>query len=413
MTELPFTCRNCGGQSAHTFVDLGLSPLANSNVAPENAAMEDPTYPLHARVCDACLLVQVDDVVPADEIFSHDYAYFSSYSDSWLDHCARFAKAAIERYDLNSKTLVMEIASNDGYLLQYFKAAGVPVLGIEPTANTAAVAIEKGIATRIDFFGTRLAQKLVDEGIRPRLITSANVLAHVPDIRDFAEGVAMILEGDAVYTVEFPQLLSLIENAQFDTIYHEHFSYLSLYSTEQVLHAVGLRVFDVETLPTHGGSLRVHACRADASHKEHTRVGEQRARESAAGLDTLKGYEGFGKKVEAIRNGLVSYLDTARKDGRKVVAYGAAAKGNTLLNYCGIKADAIAYAVDRNPAKQGKLMPGSHIPIKPVEALYDDRPDDILILPWNIKDEIVTQLADLRAEGTRFLVAVPEMTIVG
>ncbi|NND42731.1 MAG: methyltransferase domain-containing protein [Silicimonas sp.] len=412
MTELPFHCRNCGGVAAHTFVDLGLSPLANSYVSPADAGKADPSYPLHARVCDACLLVQVDDVVPADEIFSNSYAYFSSFSDSWLHHCERFASAAIQRYALNEKSLVLEIASNDGYLLQFFKSAGIPVLGVEPTANTAAVAIEKSIPTRVDFFGSGLARKLVVEGIHPTLITSANVLAHVPDIRDFASGVALMLEGDAVYTVEFPQLLTLIENAQFDTIYHEHFSYLSLFSTEQVLNAVGLRVFDVETLPTHGGSLRVHACLANASHAEDARVAEQRARESAAGLDTLTGYEGFGQKVEVIRKGLIDYLRTARENGRRVAAYGAAAKGNTLLNYCEVDADAIAYVVDRNPAKQGKLLPGSHIPIKPVQALYDDPPDDILILPWNIKDEVVAQLADLKDRGIRFLVAVPEMTTV-
>lgn len=410
---LPFKCRNCGHDAAHDFIDLGLSPLANSYVALDQADKPDPMYPLNARVCANCLLVQVDDVVPADEIFTHDYAYFSSFSDSWLAHCKRFSEQAIDRYGLTSDDTVMEIASNDGYLLQYFKEAGVQVLGVEPTANTAAVAEEKGIPTRVDFFGERLARTLVSEGVRPKLICSANVLAHVPDIRDFAKGVAVMLEGDAVYTVEFPQLLSLINNTQFDTIYHEHFSYLSLHSTEQVLKAVGLRVFDAETLPTHGGSLRVHACLEGASHAEHPRLAEQRKREAEAFLDTPKGYEGIGGRVAAIRTGLLAFLDDARKNGRRVAAYGAAAKGNTLLNYCGVGAQSIDYVVDRNPAKQDKLLPGSRIPVRPVEALYEDPVDDILILPWNIKDEIVSSLSDLSAKGARFYVAVPEISQVG
>ena len=413
MTVLPFHCRNCGGQKAETFVDLGLSPLANSYLSPQAAGQHEPRYPLHARVCANCVLVQVDDVVPAEEIFSHEYAYFSSFSDSWLAHCKEFAAAATQRYGLGAESLVMEIASNDGYLLQYFKSAGIPVLGVEPTANTAAVAEEKGVPTRVDFFGERLAHELVSEDVRPQLICSANVLAHVPDIRGFAKGVAIMLKGDAVYTVEFPQLLTLIENAQFDTIYHEHFSYLSLYSTEQVLNAVGLRVFDVETLPTHGGSLRVHACLAEATHAEHPRVAAQRARETEAQLDSLAGYAGFNKKAEAIREGLLEFLGNARAEGRRVAAYGAAAKGNTLLNYCGVQAGQIEYAVDRNPAKQGKLLPGSRIPVAAVEQLYSNPPDDILILPWNLKDEIVGALADLKDRGTRFFVAVPEIAQVG
>jgi len=412
MTAIPFRCRNCGGADARTFVDLGLSPLANSYVTPDKTGVADPAYPLHARVCSSCLLVQVDDVVPAHEIFNKDYAYFSSFSESWLRHCESFAKAATDRYALDANSLVIEIASNDGYLLQYFKAAGIRVLGVEPTANTAAAAIAKGIPTRVDFFGEALARKMAAEGIRPNLICSANVLAHVPDIRDFVTGVKTMLAGDAIYTVEFPQLLSLIANAQFDTIYHEHFSYLSLYSTERVMRAVGLRVFDVETLDTHGGSLRVHACLEDAVHEEAPRVAEQRRREAAAGLDRLAGYEGFEVKVRAIRDGLLAFLADAQRTGRKVAAYGAAAKGNTLLNYCGIGDDQIAYVVDKNPAKQNKLLPGSHIPVRPVEALYEERPDDLLILPWNIKDEILDQLANLRAAGTRFHVAVPEMTVV-
>jgi len=410
--DTPFTCRNCGAIGGHTFIDLGLSPLANSYVSIESANTTDAQYPLHARVCDQCFLVQVDDVVPADEIFDHSYAYFSSFSDSWLAHCKDFAQAAVERYQLGSENLVMEIASNDGYLLQYFKAQDIEVLGIEPTANTAAVAIDKGIPTRIEFFSEKLAKEMVAEGICPSLICSANVLAHVPDIRDFARGIAVMLQDDAVYTVEFPHLLSLINDALFDTIYHEHFSYLSLFSTEQVFDAVGLRVFDVETLATHGGSLRVHACLKSAAHAEHPRVASHRALEAAAKFDSVEGYAGFTERVENIRDGLNKFLEQAASDGRKVAAYGAAAKGNTMLNYCGVNSDSISYVVDRNPAKQNKLLPGSRIPIREVNALYDDPVDDILILPWNIKDEIVTSLADLKSNGTRFFVAVPEIAQV-
>jgi len=277
---------------------------------------------------------------------------------------------------------------------------------------TAAVAIDKGIPTRIEFFSEKLAKEMVAEGICPSLICSANVLAHVPDIRDFARGIAVMLQDDAVYTVEFPHLLSLINDALFDTIYHEHFSYLSLFSTEQVFDAVGLRVFDVETLATHGGSLRVHACLKSAAHAEHPRVASHRALEAAAKFDSVEGYAGFTERVENIRDGLNKFLEQAASDGRKVAAYGAAAKGNTMLNYCGVNSDSISYVVDRNPAKQNKLLPGSRIPIREVNALYDDPVDDILILPWNIKDEIVTSLADLKSNGTRFFVAVPEIAQV-
>ena len=412
MTATYFTCRSCGGKNASTFIDLGLSPLANSYVAMQDAATTDAQYPLHARVCNRCFLVQVDDVVPAADIFDHDYAYFSSFSDSWLEHCKGFAASAAKRYKLGQEDLVMEIASNDGYLLQYFKANGIQVLGIEPTGNTAAVAIEKNIPTRVEFFTEQLAHQMLSEGIRPSLICSANVLAHVPDIGDFVRGVGVMLDGDAVYTVEFPQLLSLINDSLFDTIYHEHFSYLSLYSTERVFDTAGLRVFDVETLATHGGSLRIHACLKTATHTEHHRVAVQRALEAAANLDNTQGYLGFADRVDTIRKGLTDFLDTAARDGRRVAAYGAAAKGNTLLNFCGINSDAISYVVDKNPAKQNKLLPGSRIPVREVQALYDDPVDDVLILPWNIKDEIVTSLSDLQSLGTRFFVATPSMAQV-
>lgn len=406
-------CRGCGAPLSRTVVDLGLSPLANSYVPLDRAGTEDPKYPLHARVCDACLLVQVDDVVPADHIFNQDYAYFSSFSDSWLAHCKAYAEMSIDRWALDEESLVLEIASNDGYLLQYFVQRGVPVLGVEPSANTAAVAEQKGVPTRVDFFGLELARALVAEGVRPNLICSANVLAHVPDINDFVAGVAHLLSGDAVYTVEFPHLANLISQVQFDTIYHEHYSYLSLVAVERVFERAGLRVFDVEQLPTHGGSLRVYGCLNAARFTECPGVEEVRSEERAAGLHTAEGYAGFEARVEALRDGLLAYLRHARADGRRVAAYGAAAKGNTLLNYCGIGTDLIAYAVDRNPAKQNTLLPGSHIPVRPVEALYDDRPDDILILPWNLRDEILEQLADLRADGVRFVTAVPDVRITG
>lgn len=408
-----FVCRHCGCGAGSTFVDLGLSPLANSYVSVEHTDTIDQRYPLHARVCHRCLLVQVDDVVPAEEIFNHEYAYFSSYSDSWLKHCETFAAAAVTRYQLSPEDLVMEIASNDGYLLQYFKKHGTKVLGVEPSANTAAVAENKGIPTQVEFFTENLANKLRAEGINPRLICSANVLAHVPDINDFANGVKALLQRDAVYTVEFPQLMSLIQNTQFDTIYHEHFSYLSLYSTEKVLNAVGLRVFDVESLSTHGGSLRLHVCLRDASYSERPCVALQRSLEQQADLDNIDGYAGFAEQVVKIREGLNVFLKEAAKTGRRVAAYGAAAKGNTMLNYCDIGTDLISYVVDRNPAKQDKLLPGSRIPVREVSALYEDPVDDVLILPWNIKDEVVESLKDLQAQGTRFFIAVPSIEQVG
>ena len=413
MNESCFVCRNCGGGDGRTFIDLGMSPLANAYVSRENADIADTFYPLHARVCVRCFLLQVDDVVPPHEIFNNEYAYFSSYSDSWLAHCKHYAYSAVSRYNLDSNNLVMEVASNDGYLLQYFKSAGVQVLGVEPSANTAAVAMEIGVNTRVEFFSEKLAHKLIAEGFRPALICAANVLAHVPDINDFVKGIALMLQDDAVFTVEFPELLQLIENVQFDTIYHEHYSYLSLFSTEHILNAVGLRVFDVEVLSTHGGSLRVHACLKTANHVELPSVARQRQSEMNACLDRVQGYQGFGEKVELVRTGLLQFLQCAARKNRRIAAYGAAAKGNTMLNYCGIRAGLIEYVVDKSPAKQNKLLPGSRIPILPIEELYDNPVDEIIILPWNIKEEIVESHADLKSRGSHFFVAVPEMVQVG
>lgn len=404
-------CRSCGTALTQTLVDLGLSPLANSYVPPERADTACPRYPLHAWVCNDCYLVQVEDAVPADEIFNADYAYFSSYSDSWLAHAKAYAEKMVDRLDLGPDDLVIEIASNDGYLLQYFVEKGIPVLGIEPSGSVAAAAEEKGVRTLVDYFGEALAKKVAAAEKPPALIASANVLAHVPDINDFVAGIATLLKNDAVYTVEFPHLLNLIRDVQFDTIYHEHYSYLSLLAVEKIFAKAGLRVFDVEELPTHGGSLRVFACLEDASHPEGPGLAKVRADEAAAQFDRPEGYMNFTIQVEALRDGLLGFLREANARGDTIAAYGAAAKGNTLLNYAGIGPDLISYCVDRNPAKQNTLLPGSHIPVHGVEALREAPPDYVLILPWNIRDEVTDQLSDLKAHGTRFVTAVPEIRI--
>lgn len=405
------TCRHCGAPLTKTLVDLGLSPLANSYVPLEKADVPCPTYPLHARVCETCFLVQVEDAVPAEDIFSSDYAYFSSFSDSWLKHCKAYVKKMEDMLGLGAEDLVIEIASNDGYLLQYFVEDKIPVLGIEPAANVAEAARKKGVETRVDFFTEKLANTLRSEGVAPRLICAANVMAHVPDINDFVKGLATLLTGDAVFTVEFPHLQNLMEQVQFDTIYHEHYTYLSLVAVERIFAEFGLRVFHVEELPTHGGSLRVFACQNTATHETLPSVAAMRAKEHAGGLDVSSGYDGFDEKVRAVKTGLNAFLKQAQADGKVVAAYGAAAKGNTLLNYCGVTADQIAYCVDRNPAKQNTLLPGSHIPVHPVEELNEQTPDYLLILPWNLRAEIVEQLADLAAGGMKFVTAVPDIQI--
>lgn len=410
MSKIP-VCRHCGETLTSTLVDLGLSPLANSYVALDQANTLCPSYPLHARVCSNCFLVQVEDAVPADKIFSADYAYFSSFSDSWLEHCRTYVDDVTNRFDLGADDLVMEIASNDGYLLQYFVEKGVPALGIEPAANVAKVAESRGVKTRVEFFSNAFANALKAEGVRPSLICSANVLAHVPDINDFVKGLATLLDGNAVYTVEFPHLLNLIEKIQFDTIYHEHYTYLSLVSVEKIFTAAGLRVFDVQTLPTHGGSLRIFACLKDADHVELPSVAEMRETEHQSGLDSLAGYRGFEAKVQAVRDDLLAFLKKVKESGETVAAYGAAAKGNTLLNYCGVGADLISYCVDRNPAKQDTLLPGSHIPVFDTDHLRSHRPDYVLILPWNLKNEIISQLQDISDAGTVFVTPVPKLEV--
>jgi SAM-dependent methyltransferase len=404
-------CRSCAAPLTLTLVDLGMQPLANSYVPKTAAGAAEAKYPLHARVCESCWLVQVDDVVPADEIFDADYAYFSSFSESWLAHCRSYARKMTQALNLGRNSLVVEIASNDGYLLQYFQEADVPVLGIEPSGNTAAEAEKKGVPTLVEFWTEALAKRLAAEGKRPDLICSANVLAHVPDINDFVRGVATLLTGDAVYTVEFPHLLNMIKHVQFDTIYHEHYSYLSLLAVEKIFADAGLRVFEVEEMPTHGGSLRVYACLKDAGHVERPGVAKVRADEAAAKLDRAEGYRGFTEKVEAVREGLLDFLQSTHNGRKTVAAYGAAAKGNTILNYCSIGADQIIYCVDKNPAKQDTLLPGSQIPVFDVDELRRRRPDFVLILPWNLKTEIIGQLSDLRANGTGFVIAIPNVSV--
>lgn len=404
-------CQNCGATLTRTLVDLGMQPLSNSYVAPERSGVPDKTYPLHARVCDTCLLVQVDRVVPADEIFTEDYAYFSSFSDSWLAHCRAYVEMAVARFGLNASSKVVEIASNDGYLLQYVVAAGVPCLGVEPSANVAQAARSKGVPTEIAFFGLDTARRLADAGHAADLLVSKNVLAHVPDINDFVAGVGAILKPEGAYTVEFPHLLNLIQQVQFDTIYHEHFTYLSVLAIEKVFAKHGLRIFDIDEVPTHGGSLRVFACREGSIQPLSPNVAIVRNKEIAAGLDRPEGYADFGRRVEKVRADLLAFLGEAQAGKMRVVGYGAAAKGNTLFNYCGITERQIGFVADRSPAKQGKLLPGSHIPIRDPQAILDEKPDYVLIVPWNLRDEISRQLAPVRAWGGRFVTAIPNIAV--
>ena len=413
MTATPH-CRFCRTPLIHTFVDLGLQPLANSNLtAAQLAAGSEARYPLHARVCHACFLVQVDDAVPAEAIFDQDYAYFSSFSPSWVAHARRYAEAMTQRLNLGPESQVIEIASNDGYLLQHFVEMGVPVLGIEPAANTAEAARARGVATEVAFFNEETAKALAARGVRADLMAANNVLAHVPDISAFAAGFRQVLKPEGVLTFEFPHLLKLIELVQFDTIYHEHFSYLSLLAVEQVLRANGLRPFDVELLPTHGGSLRLFCCHADASWEETEALADLRVREAAAGLGMIDTYLDFTPRVEAVRDSFRSYLATAKAEGRRIAAYGAAAKGNTFLNYCGTTAADIIAVFDANPAKQDHFLPGTHAPILAPDKVRELRPDDVLILPWNLKDEIMTQLAYIADWGGRFVTASPRTEVVG
>lgn len=404
-------CRFCGAPLRHDFVDLGKTPLANSYLTKEQVAQGlDASFPLHARVCESCFLVQVDAPVSPQAIFS-DYAYFSSYSDSWVAHARRYAETMIGRFGLGPQSLVVEVASNDGYLLQHFVARGVPVLGVEPAANVAEVARAKGVATEVAFFGRETARALAARGCAADLTAANNVLAHVPDIGDFVAGFAEILKPEGVSTFEFPHLLNLIRELQFDTIYHEHFSYLSLVAVERVLEACGLRAFDVERLSTHGGSLRLFVCRKGARHAATPRLEEARADERAAGLDRIEGYAGFAEKVDGVKAGFLAFLARAKAEGKTVAAYGAAAKGNTFLNVCGVTAKDIVCVYDRSAAKQGRFLPGSHVPVQAPETIARTKPDYLLILPWNLREEIVAQMAEIRDWGGRFVTAVPEIRV--
>ena len=407
-------CRFCQEPLVDTLVDLGSQPLANSNLTVEQLeARTERRYPLHARVCRACFLVQVDDVVPAEAIFDQDYAYFSSYSSSWVAHAKAYALAMAERLGLGPESLVVEVASNDGYLLQHFVAMDVPVLGIEPAANTAEAARVRGVATEVAFFNEQTAVALAARGVRADLMAANNVLAHVPDISAFVAGFRHVLKDDGVLTFEFPHLLNLIEQVQFDTIYHEHFSYLSLLAVERVLQANGLRPFDVEQLATHGGSLRLFCCHAGSGRAETDALRAMRAEEAAKGLGRIETYLDFAPRVEAVRDSFRAFLSAAHAEGRRIAAYGAAAKGNTFLNYCGATANDIVAAFDANPAKQGRYLPGTHAPILAPDKLRELRPDYLLLLPWNLKDELMSEHAYIADWGGRFVMAVPRTEVVG
>jgi SAM-dependent methyltransferase len=400
-------CRACGGELSVTFADLGLQPPSNAFLPAAADFKQEKRYPLRAKVCELCKLVQVDFDVPPRELFSN-YAYFSSYSDEWLAHARRFYEMARERFALDAASLVIELASNDGYLLKNFVRAGIPVLGIDPSDTVAAAAENVGVPTLVEFFGAELAARLAGQGRRADLIVGNNVLAHVPALNDFVAGIATLLKPAGTVTIEFPHLLKLIEHVEFDTIYHEHFSYISLYAIERVFRLQGLHIYDVQELPTHGGSLRIFASLANrAGLKESAALHKVRADERLAGLDDLNTYRRFSERVDVCRSSVLEFLARAKAQGKVVAAYGAAAKGNTLLNFCGVTARDIPMVADRNPHKQSKLLPGSHIPVVSPDELLRNKPDYVLILPWNLKTEIMRQLNAISAWGGRFVTAVP------
>jgi 2-polyprenyl-3-methyl-5-hydroxy-6-metoxy-1,4-benzoquinol methylase len=404
-------CRFCNADLKRTFVDLGRSPLANSLLSAEDIERGEASYPLHAYVCDNCLLVQLQAFERAENIFS-DYLYFSSFSQLWLQHCRQYAEQMSKRFALGDRSLVVEIASNDGYLLQYFKERGIGVLGVEPAANVAKVAQEKGIATEVAFFGAETARRLVAAGKSADLMAANNVLAHVPDLHDFVTGFKLLLKPTGTATFEFPHLLNLIDERQFDTIYHEHFSYFSFLVVDKIFAQHGMRIYDVETLPTHGGSLRLFVCHADAPFARTSRVDNLIAKEREAGLDRIDTYATFADVVIDIKCELLDFLIEARKNGKSVVGYGAPAKGNTLLNYCGVGPELLSYTVDISPHKQGRYLPGVQIPIYAPERILETKPDYVLILPWNIKEEILDKMNAIRQWGGRFVTAIPKLTVL-
>jgi SAM-dependent methyltransferase len=405
------SCRFCGAGLQRTFVDLGMSPLCESYPSPADLNCGETYYPLHVYVCESCFLVQLDEYESAENIFS-DYAYFSSYSDSWLKHADNYCAKMHARFGLNAESFVVEVASNDGYLLQYFIQRDVPVLGIEPAANVAQVAVEKGVPTLVRFFGVELAEELTAEGRCADLVLGNNVLAQVPDLNDFVEGLKILLKPEGVLTLEFPHLLQLIRLNEFDTIYHEHFSYFSLLTTIKIMEAHGLKVFDVEELRSHGGSLRVYACRSESrTHLTEPSVRKVLTDETQAGLDEVAGYDSFAQQVKETKFALVDFLLSAAMQGKKVAGYGAPGKSATLLHYCGIGKDLIEYTVDRSAYKQARFLPGSRIPIYHPDRIRETKPQYVVILPWNLKDEIMEQLQYIREWGGSFIVPIPKVTV--
>ncbi|WP_026786466.1 class I SAM-dependent methyltransferase [Planktothrix rubescens] len=404
-------CRFCSNLLSHTFVDLGMSPLSNAYLKLDTINKAEKFYPLHAYVCDNCFLVQLEEFETPDHIFS-DYAYFSSYSETWLRHAENYTELMTQRFSLNANSQVIEIASNDGYLLQYFQKQNIPVLGIEPAANVAKVAEEKGIPSLVKFFGVSTAKELVAQGKQADLLLGNNVLAHVPNLNDFVAGMKIVLKPDGILTMEFPHVLQLILQNQFDTIYHEHFSYFSFLTVEKVFADHGITLFDVEELPTHGGSLRIYGQHNDGKKPFSDRVSKLKTKESKAGLEQRSTYLGFGEQVKATKRHLLSFLIDIKNQGKSVVGYGAPAKGNTLLNYCGIRTDLLDYTVDRSPYKQGLFLPGTHIPIYHPDKIIETKPDYLLILPWNIKDEIIEQMSHIREWGGKFVVPIPNVEVI-
>jgi SAM-dependent methyltransferase len=405
------SCRFCGTAADHVFVDLGMSPLCESFLTADQLNQMEPFYPLRVHVCAQCFLVQLPQYVSPVEIFT-EYAYFSSYSSSWVEHARRYTETMRKRFDLTEKSFVVEVASNDGYLLQHFVEAGIPVLGIEPAANVAEAARAKRVPTRCCFFGVDAAQDLFRRGEQADLLVGNNVLAQVPDLNDFVAGLKVALKPAGVITMEFPHLMQLMEGNQFDTIYHEHFSYFSFLAAERIFAAHGLTLFDVDEIPTHGGSLRIYARHAeDRSRAIEASVAELRAREQRAGLNGLHAYTAFEEQVRNTKRKLLEFLIAAKQSGKSIAGYGAPGKGNTLLNYCGIRSDFLDYTVDRNPYKHHKFLPGTHIAIFPPDRIRDTRPDYVLILPWNLRDEIISQLSYIREWGGRFIIPIPEVEV--
>ncbi|GAB3871509.1 methyltransferase domain-containing protein [Dactylosporangium cerinum] len=404
------SCRLCGAELTETFVDLGMSPLCESYVPADRVDAPETFYPLHVRTCAECLLVQLPAYVAGEEIFS-DYLYFSSYSSSWVEHARQYSVAMIEKLNLTAESLVAEVASNDGYLLQHFVAAGIPVIGVEPAGNVAAVAREKGIRTEVCFLGPETGESVAAQYGRADLVAANNVYAHIPDIIGFSQGLANLVKPDGLVTLEFPHLLRLIERRQFDTIYHEHYQYLSLLTASRALAKGGLTVVDVEELGTHGGSLRVHAQRSETAGEPSVAVKAVLDAEAQAGLHTFEGHQGFADEVFTIKRDLLDFLMKARAEGKRVVGYGAPGKGNTLLNHCGIREDLLEYTVDRSPHKQGMFLPGTHIPIHAPERIAADRPDYVLVLPWNLRTEISAQLSYVREWGGKLVYPIPALDV--